>query len=153
MRRKLFSRRRKMLRINLTCVEALQNAKSAVVQYFEKVIDNVENQRTDTDQLADTELSTMKANIKILGNIYHNLNTKHKITYEGILKFHDLLRGIENKTNLSGVRSFQFPVFRIREFSVELDTCSMLPDHEDSGSECMKGISPTAQNTVAFEDK
>ena len=136
-----------------TCVEALQKAKSAVVEYFEKVIDNVENQRMDTYRLADTELSKMKANIKILGNIYHNLNTKHQITYEGILKIHELLKGIENKTNDSGVRSFQFPVFRIREFPVEFDTCSVFPDHEDSESEYRKGISPTPQNTMAFKAK
>ena len=113
----------------------------------------MENQRTDTYLLFDTELSKMNANIKMLGNIYHNLNTKHQITYEGILKIHELLKGIENKTNDSGVRSFQFPVFRIREFSVELDTCSVFPDHEDSGSEWRKGISPTPQNTMAFEAK
>ena len=139
--------------INLTCVEALRNAKSSIVEYFEKVIDNVENKRMETYRLADTELSKIKANIKILGNIYHNLNTKHQITYEGILKIHELLKGIENKTNHSGVRSFQLPVFRIREFSVEFDTCSVLPDQEDSGSEWRKGVLPTPQNTVAFEPK
>ena len=119
-----------------TCMEEIQKAKEECMKHFDKIIEEVEKQRVDTYLQADTELATIRANSHILNNIHESLNSEDSIRYETIEKNYKLLNEFmqNNKTNLSGTRSFQFPIFTMGGISSMLskgDISLVFPDYED----------------------
>ena len=155
------------------CVEEIQKAKEYCVRHFDEIIEEVENESAETYLLANTELSTVRANIEFLSSIHQNLNREDQIRYETIQKNHKLLKEFteNNKTNLSGTRSFHYPIFTMGGFSAELTKgeiplqCDValnasngpnslvLPDHEAPEPKRRKSMLLEWQNDITSEPK
>ena len=123
------------------CMNELNKTKhvllECIITQFDIMIEETQLLRDETNLLADRELSAMRANIELLSS---NLENSEGCTdYEKMKNYHETVKRIieNNRENLSGARSFQFPVFTEGRFSAEMlgrvttgEITLVLPDHE-----------------------
>ena len=112
-----------------TCVRELKK----LGEEIEKMVQEAEAQKTKTIEKADEELVAVHANIELLKNIIDNQDAGNHV------KDSDTIRAIidHTKKNLSGARSFKFPVFNAptERNLVRITTGEhsvLLPDYQDT---------------------
>ena len=123
------------------CMNELNKTKHALLEWiirqFDRMTEGTQRLRNETNLFADRELSAIRANIELLSSSLEN--SEGYTDYEKMKNYHETVKEIiENiKENLSGVRSFQFPVFTVGRFSAEMlgrvttgEITLVLPDHE-----------------------
>ena len=108
-----------------------------IIRQFDRMTEGTQRLRNETNLLVDIELSAIRANIELLSRSLEN--SEGCTDYEKMKNYHETVKEIieNNKENLSGVRSFQFPVFTIGRFSAEMlgrvttgEITLVLPVHE-----------------------
>ena len=93
-------------------VADLKKTKGEIVSRIDKMINEAECQNRLENIHIDDELSAMNSNIELLSSIQQSIEDDEHMTYEGIMSHRDTVVGISehNTENLSGVRSFGYPV-------------------------------------------
>ena len=95
-----------------TVVADLKKKKEEIVSRIDMMIKEAEGQNRVENIHIDDELSAMNSNIELLSSIQQNIEDEEDMSYEGIMNHRDTVAGISehNSKNLSGVRSFEYPV-------------------------------------------
>ena len=103
----------------------------------------------------DDELSAMNSNIELLSSIQQNIEDEEDMSYEGIMNHRDTMAGVSehNTGNLSGVRTFGYPVLFVDKQSevytlgnIRAEEITItLPEPEDLSHENIHKI-PTITN-------
>ena len=91
----------------------LKKTKEEIVSRVDKMINEAEGQNRLENIHIDDELSAMNSNIELLSSIQQNIEDEEDMSYEGIMNHRDTVAVVSehNTENLSGVRSFGYPVF------------------------------------------
>ena len=95
-----------------TVVADLKKTKEEIVSRIDNMIKEVESQNRLENMHIDDEVSVMNSNIELLSGIQQNIEDEEDMSYEEIMNHRDTVAGINehNTENLSGVRSFGYPV-------------------------------------------
>ena len=101
-------------------MEEIQKQKEEFNRHFEKMIKEIEEQNKLQSINMDKEISAMNSNIDLLKSLEQNIEKEEEISHEDIINNQETIRGIiENvNVNLSGERSFRFPVASLGQSSV-----------------------------------
>ena len=93
----------------------LKKTKEEIVSRIDKMINEAEGQNRIENIHIDDEVLAMNSNIELLSSIQQNINADEDISYEGIMNHRDTVAGVSehNTENLSGVRSFGYPVYLV----------------------------------------
>ena len=104
------------------CVNDLKKTKDEFHRCFDKMIEEVEVRGNQTNQEIDKEMSAITASTEVLKSIQENLKDEDGANQETIANYRETVRAIieNNKTNLSGTRSFKFFVFNTDGLSAEI---------------------------------
>ena len=123
-----------------------------IISRIDKMINDVEGQIRLEKIHIDDELSAINSNIDLLSSIQQNIEDEEDISYEGIMNHRDTVAGVSehNTENLSGVRSFSYPVLIAdRSFAEELlgrvkieEITTSLPEPENLSHAEIKEILP-----------
>ena len=133
----------------------LKKTKEEIVSRIDMMINEAEGQNRLENIHIDDELSAMNSNIELLTSIQKNIEDEEEMSYEGIMNHRDTVVGISehNNENLSGMRSFGYPVLFMDKSStdyilgtVKTEEISInLPEPEYLSHEKMRKI-PTITN-------
>ena len=101
-------------------IDKIKKKKEEFDRHFEKIIKEVEGQNELQNMLIKDEVSAMNSNLELIRSLRQNIENEEDISHEEIMNSRETVKGIiENiDANLSGERSFQYPV-------VSLDGCSV----------------------------
>ena len=105
------------------CVNYLRKTKDEFIRCFDKMIEEVHDHGNQTNKESDKDISSITASIEVLNNIQENIEDEDEENpYETIANYRETVRTIiqNNKTNLSGPRSFKFLVFNTDGLSAEI---------------------------------
>ena len=140
------------------CMKELKKTKDELygcIEQIDKMLEETESHSNETNLLADIKLSGMRTNIAHLNNIL--INSGDGTGYETIMNHRETVKRIveNNKENLSGSRSFPFPVFTAGRLPVEMvghmtrgEISLFLPDHEQPQAELPDpGLVPDLEKT------
>ena len=137
-------------------VANLKKTKEEIVLRIDKMIKKAEGQNRLENNHIDDELSAINSNIELLNSIQQNIEDEEDMGYEGIMNHRDTVTGISehNIQNLSGVRSFEYPVLFLDKSSEEYTLGTIraeeititLPEPEYLNHEKIRKI-PTITNT------
>ena len=91
----------------------LKKIKEEIVSWIDRLIKEAEGENRLKSTHIDDDLSAMKSNLDLLSSIQQNIESEEDMSYEEIMNHRDTVIGISehNTKNLSGVRSFEYPVF------------------------------------------
>ena len=94
-------------------LEEIKKKKEQVVSLFDKMINETEEQNKLQNVRIDDEISAMNSNLDLLISIQQKTESEEDTSYEEIMNGRDTVMGISehNKANLSGKRSFGYPIF------------------------------------------
>ena len=100
----------------------LKKKKEAIVSRIDKIISEAEGQNRLENIHIDDELSAMNSNIELLSSIQQNIEDEEDMSYEGIMSHRDTVTGVSehNTKNLSGARSFRYPVLFVDKSSADV---------------------------------
>ena len=144
------------------CIQKLETRRENVVKYFDKLITEAKNQGNKSDLKADNIVSQIKENIDLLSNIEEKVDVEEYTDCE-VKSYHETVKEMieNNKKNLSGARSFHFPVFYANRsiVSTEMTTnqitsekfLAVIPDEDIEAGETRNQLLPTRFN--AFQLK
>ena len=138
------------------CVKKMEKARDKVVKYHNNLISKAKNERNKSDLQADKLVSVMKQNIDLLSNIEEKVEAEGGTECEA-KNHHKTVKGIirNNKKNLSGARSFQFPVFDAYKVSADMTAVqitskkfvAVIPDEDIEAEETQ------SQHVITFQLK
>ena len=91
---------------------------------IDKMIEEIEDNNKRGDIHIYDEISAMNSNIELLNSIQQSIEDEEDPTYEGIMNHRDTVAGVSehNTENLSGMRSFRYPVLNKSPVDVILGT-------------------------------
>ena len=102
-------------------IEEIKKKKEEFDKHCEKMIKEVEGQNRLQNMLIDDEVSAMNSNLELLRSLRQNFENEEEISHEEIMNNQETVKGItENiNANLSGERSFEYPVVTMGGSSAE----------------------------------
>ena len=130
-------------------VKDLRKTKKDFNRCFNRLIEEVESKANETKTQLYKEIEVMKSNIMDLKSIEENLEAEDATNPGTITNYRETVGEIieNNKPNISGVKSFKFPVFNTDGFFAEMVSKLMtreeyviLQDCEDADREITKPL-------------
>ena len=109
-------------RETVRCVNYLKKTQDEFTRCFNKLIRKAECEGNETKSQTDEEVSAITTSIEILNNIQENLESPDVADHETNKTYPETVGVImdNNKKNLSGARSFKFPVFNTDGLSTDM---------------------------------
>ena len=94
-------------------VTQLKKTRQEIISRIDRMIKEAEGENKVENVHIDDEISAVKSNLDLLSTIQQNIESEENMTYEEIMNNRETVIGISehNTKNLSGVRSFEYPVF------------------------------------------
>ena len=102
-------------------IEEIKRKREEFDSHFPKIIKEAEGLNKVHKLLIDDEVSAMNSNLELLRSLRQNIDIEGEISHEEIMNNQKRVRGIiENvNANLSGKRSFAYPIASLDECSVD----------------------------------
>ena len=102
-------------------IAELMKTKEEINLHIDKMIKESEEQNSLGNMHIDNEVSAINSNFDLLSSIQQNIESEEDMNYEEIMNNRETLIGISeyNDKNLSGVRSFGYPVLVMDRSLVE----------------------------------
>ena len=102
-------------------IEKIKTKKEEFDGHFQKMIKEAEGQNQLQNMLIDDEVAAMNSNLELLRSLRQNFENEEEVSHEEIMNNQETVRGIfENiHANLSGERSFGYPVITMARSSAE----------------------------------